>query len=78
MKIYRNSYYSEHHSSVGFEFFANKNQAISAMNKFKKKYGKDFNDFSSIELIEFAPTKKGIIDTLNHFASYPQNGKINE
>lgn len=75
MKIYKVSLYSHQEYSVGFSFYSSKLKADNEVKRYKKVAGDDFNErLSSVELIEVVPTRQGIIDALNQYASHNDNG----
>lgn len=70
MKVYRVSsrnFLAEH---VGYEFHANKKEAV----KKHKESNNNNNIDPEIREIEIKISKKGIIEALNQWASHPDNG----
>lgn len=73
MKIYRVSFRRAGDEHTNYEYLTNKAQAKRMQNKENKERG-SANVTDEVEEIEFTLSKKGIIDLLNSYASYPDNG----
>jgi hypothetical protein len=71
MRFYRVHPTTEGGNSAGFQFFTTRHDA----NKFARQYTRDNPDESAeIDVVEVTPTKLGILDTLNRYASHELNG----
>ncbi len=73
MKFYRNHYGSDSDpaESTGFAFFTSKSEALRDA---KGRTLKNEDDANLAELIDVPSNKAGILRSLNHFATHPDNG----
>lgn len=69
MKIYRVHISDCSAESKGFEYFRNKALATKCVNNEKKN-----DNIAEIEIIDFKPTKEGILYILNVYGDHPNNG----
>jgi hypothetical protein len=75
MKFYQLHLTHEAGQCAGFEFFTSKREARSALAIWRKNSPGDVQDQDgTIVQIEIKPTRSGILDALNHFASHADNG----
>jgi hypothetical protein len=70
MTVYRISIRREGEEHDAYEYYSNRKLAESLQRKENKASGVD----DSVEVIEFDLTKKGVLDMLNSWANYPDNG----
>lgn len=80
MKFYRVSYSTEGGNSGGFSWHTNRRAALAAA---RADYDQDPDEYDHhsptrgsdrIEVIEIAPTRRGILRALNALAGHPDNG----
>ncbi len=72
MKIYQVSYGDCIEGHRGYSYYSSRAKAVKAINDFKRK-GENFQasllDESDVEI-----SKAGILEALNRYAGYPDNG----
>jgi hypothetical protein len=76
MKLYRVHFYEQRDGSRGYVWFTERQAAESNLRKFDKdnRTAEDDRRPDRIEVVEIVPTKAGILNALNHWASHADNG----
>lgn len=74
MKIYRVAYYNNSDSSQGYSYHTNGAEAKTALSKFKKQQGENFDDRSDIVMKDVPIGKDEFLRLLNQWAIHPDNG----
>lgn len=70
MKIYRISFRLSDQEHTGFEYYASRVSAERA----QRRNNHASNSRDEVEEIEFILSKRGILDLMNAYAAYPDNG----
>jgi hypothetical protein len=76
MKFYRVDLYTDEEGSEGYAWFTSKREATAK----KAEYSRDARQQernpskTTIEEINVTPTRTGILEILNSYASHPDNG----
>jgi hypothetical protein len=73
VRVYRVRLYSHAEGSQGYEWFASKEAATKAAGAFRRTW-KEHDPETEVEPVEIQPTKAGILDALNRYASHNDNG----
>ena len=78
MKFYRVDTRSAGMSSEGFHWFTSRKEAERCKREWEARvdgsYGPENKHWAKIEVVTVQPNKKGILRTLNRWASDPSNG----
>ena len=78
MKFYRVDTRSDQDASEGFHWCTSRKEAERCKREWEARtdgtYDNENRHFAEIEVVTFQPNKKGILWTLNRYASRPSNG----
>lgn len=77
MKFYRVHFWEGEMFSHGYQFFTRRADAEKASRAWIKEVnetGRDWNPSGDIDEIDIEPTKAGLLDALNQYASHNDNG----
>jgi hypothetical protein len=73
MRFFRVHFYDGADGSAGYQFFTVQAEAARAARAFNRD-ATDSHAVVEVEAIEIEPTKAGILDALNTYASHANNG----